>query len=894
MTDKNSWFYTIGISLIAFILGTMLVLPIFSKEQDPLDLIQSQIQGIKPSVLSDDPVDNPAYDYWYAPSNSFGISEMKEVNWTTFRNLFKNNFQYSLEYRISDTWVENNDYLTVGADWQDDGYWKINLTFTKPPSPEMDVRFTIGMNKVVLDYVERADQYEYWINYTANNTEVYNCFFNWSDLMSIPGLVFNHGVTDSLFWFRFRKDDVPQNTEEKVYVFDPIFGGQDTAVNFRALYLDVSTNRIYVLGQRGLVSDGDGIVDNITTNFATVDTAKNVQCALYEYTSSQDAGNLIATTETKSVDSTGIWVFDFSEPKPTVTDDTNYFICMRGADSAGNYDLKIYGATSGGTYSGDNWKYYTASTVSFDDPFMNEDGETWSFYLYASYTVGGGEPENNIPSSKDEAPTNNTDCVDYVAGGKTVSAVVYDNDGDDMNVTWWSNSSGSWKQFGVANSSVANNTNVSMKNVNFTTDNTKYWWWMLIDDGEDGLANDSYSFTICENTTTWQTIDDTFNGIFTNTTTWTTIDDTFNGVFINTTSWQTIDDTYNGVFTNATTWQIIDNTFNGIFTNTSIRTWQTIDDTFNGIFTNSTSWKPIDSTYNGIFTNSTSWKTIDSTYNGIFTNSTSWKTIDDTYNGIFTNTTTWTTIDDTFNGVFTNITSWYTIDDTFNGVFINTTSWQTIDDTYNGVFTNATGWKTVDNTYNGIFTNTTTWKIIDNTYNGIFTNTSIRTWQTIDDTFNGVFINTTSWQIVDNTFNGVFTNLATNYIIITNVYPSNNTYSISLQPYLYATFNSTLGNNLNITWRYNSTSLGIEGNVTNGTYNELLIFATAFGTSYTWEVQVNDGEGNYLNTSYNFITETNTKIMGGNQSILGVVGVIGLIGFIFFIIMKRRRKKNVR
>jgi len=41
------------------------------------------------SVDSDNPSDDsPAYDYWYAPENSFGISETKTINWSILNHYF--------------------------------------------------------------------------------------------------------------------------------------------------------------------------------------------------------------------------------------------------------------------------------------------------------------------------------------------------------------------------------------------------------------------------------------------------------------------------------------------------------------------------------------------------------------------------------------------------------------------------------------------------------------------------------------------------------------------------------------------------------------------------------------------------------------------------------------
>ncbi len=129
--------------------------------------------------------------------------------------------------------------------------------------------------------------------------------------------------------------------------------------------------------------------------------------------------------------------------------------------------------------------------------YAYDDGYLTCFDAYGDVYVP--PPSNAAPTSSNEAPTNSTDCVNYVAGGITTHALITDPDGDSMNVTWWSNSSGSWKQYGVANTSVSNNTNISMLGANFTTKDTWYHWWMLIDDGEGGACNDTYRFKLCAN-----------------------------------------------------------------------------------------------------------------------------------------------------------------------------------------------------------------------------------------------------------------------------------------------------------------------------------------------------------------------------------------------------------
>jgi len=142
------------------------------------------------------------------------------------------------------------------------------------------------------------------------------------------------------------------------------------------------------------------------------------------------------------------------------------------------------------------------------------------------------------------------------------------------------------------------------------------------------------------------------------------------------------------------------------------------------------------------------------------------------------------------------------------------------------------------------------------------------------------------------TWNLTIKNTTLQWITISNIYPGNNSNNIGLQPYLYAQFNSTVGNNLNISWYYNSSTLGTEINITNGTYNELMFEADDRASSYTWRVHINDGEENWLNRSYSFQTEGYANNMGyvAPSNVLAYLGIFGILAFaiVLIILFKRR------
>jgi hypothetical protein len=74
-----------------------------------------------------------------------------------------------------------------------------------------------------------------------------------------------------------------------------------------------------------------------------------------------------------------------------------------------------------------------------------------------------------------------------------MNIAVNDMDADSMNITWYSNSSGSWQVFGT-NNSVFNGTYTQMNN-NFSTPGAAYWWYVSVYDGVNTNSSDVFHFT---------------------------------------------------------------------------------------------------------------------------------------------------------------------------------------------------------------------------------------------------------------------------------------------------------------------------------------------------------------------------------------------------------------
>jgi len=84
------------------------------------------------------------------------------------------------------------------------------------------------------------------------------------------------------------------------------------------------------------------------------------------------------------------------------------------------------------------------------------------------------------PYKTGESPINGLTNVNPLS---SLYVICRDNDSDIMTATWYSNSSGSWAQFGTVNSSISSGTNITQTNSNFSGYNTTYYWIVNLTDG---------------------------------------------------------------------------------------------------------------------------------------------------------------------------------------------------------------------------------------------------------------------------------------------------------------------------------------------------------------------------------------------------------------------------
>jgi len=873
-------YIALGMFAVAFLLGSCLVLPLFDRKLGVFDE-KTGLLGVTP--IGDEINNTPAYIYehFIPPENSFGIGEttFKTVNWSYFKQLFSNHFYKHATYKrysYSD-WQVGSEYVGIEKNWNDTGFWKINITLDIPVDL-YEVNISFGCDLPVLDYVERDDT-EIWINYTANATENYSVVFNWSDIKEIQGLSITKHHWNNIFYISLHRNNVPSG----FYVFDPTFGDTST-------YSSTSQLKDYIKGLYCSPSSS-GTVDSITITktLGWWGSVEAVKCAIYDSDS-----ELIAETEELEGNPNGDnsqypVTFDFSEPKPSVVADTYYIIT---AWAGGGNGLMIYrNSGSGYRYKEESYDGSYPSSVSFSSASY-----TWS--IYATYTEDAGTSNNN-PSLQNETPI---DGATGISSTPDLFVMCNDSDGDTMNATWYSNSSGSWVMF-ATNGTISEDTNITQTNSNFSGYNTKYWWAVNLSDGMDGYTNTTFSFTT--RVIKWN------NPFY------------WDFSYSNTSSYQ------------QKTWW--DYSYSNI-SNYKQPFWWDFSYSRTSQYNNPFYWDfsySRESEYNTpywwdfSYSNISSyqqeyWWTFsysrESEYNTPFYWDFSYSYIacnKPAYYWTFSysNTSNYQEPYD-WDFSYSNI-SWYHIPFGWNFSYKNIAQYHSLYDwsfSYSNVTKQRSGfwwdmaYSNISNYKNALwwtygYSNTTSW-LSGYNWDISYSNTSShqpKLWWDYSYSNTASYHNSYYWSFSYSYINTSKTayywdisysnSTPVSYIIITSVYPANNSNEIPLQPNMYATFNHIYGETMNITWYCNDIVLGYDINITNSTNFELCYPASGYATSYTWNLSVNDGV-EYLNESYIFTTEGNVKLLpSSNYAVIGIVGVIGLIGFIFFLIKPKRRKK---
>ena len=164
---------------------------------------------------------------------------------------------------------------------------------------------------------------------------------------------------------------------------------------------------------------------------------------------------------------------------------------------------EFYGEGTSDSSGGQYWNYDSTNDVIEYGGDRGGYIEIASSYSFLTNWTSGTKPsfgfgseetpeENNNPSQSGIVPANNSVDISLTPD---LYVLCSDNDGDQMNATWWSNSSSSWVQFASNETSFSNNTNITQTFTNATSYSTEYWWSLNLSDGNGGWNNCTYSFT---------------------------------------------------------------------------------------------------------------------------------------------------------------------------------------------------------------------------------------------------------------------------------------------------------------------------------------------------------------------------------------------------------------
>lgn len=173
----------------------------------------------------------------------------------------------------------------------------------------------------------------------------------------------------------------------------------------------------------------------------------------------------------------------------------DYTLWVRESVGISGGDLSIGSAKGTTSYSPFNGTIdeIRVSNINRSESWIKTEYNT-SFYPTTFLSVGSEQsesPANNAPVQSGEVPTNSSTGISLTPD---LFVLCTDADGDNLNVTWWSNSSGAWVQFASNWTSFASGTNITQGNSNFSAYSTTYWWSVNLTDGTDWI-NETYSFT---------------------------------------------------------------------------------------------------------------------------------------------------------------------------------------------------------------------------------------------------------------------------------------------------------------------------------------------------------------------------------------------------------------
>ena len=311
------------------------------------------------------------------------------------------------------------------------------------------------------------------LNYTSPSNESFSVFFDWEDLLTIPGLVFSHGVRNidgkDVFWFRLRRDNVPAG----MYVFDPTIGYGGACPRRRRLDGQIRGNTY-------AYSDSLGVARNITAKLRCLLAipACIYVCMIYE------GDTFLGKTEWRVL---------------SCGTDTYYWYTFEMEDTVLLYPGHSYRFVAWGLDGGPAEICYKVGdlfpgsgvrNVSSFDPDNPPDPVTWTTGIMDVYCLYCTYDYVTAPVVSDEIPENNS-CQGVVSWcGVSVDDCL---DGV-MDISWYWVNGSSWEVFG--NNLSVGDGSYSQGNSNFTGYGVWYVWGVNVSNSVGLWSNTSYRFML--------------------------------------------------------------------------------------------------------------------------------------------------------------------------------------------------------------------------------------------------------------------------------------------------------------------------------------------------------------------------------------------------------------
>jgi len=455
---KKYLLYAIGACIIAFLIGSLTVIPFLQRKEGGFDGKTLLVDTLNKNTLGDEINNDEAFFTIEPPTNSgFGTNNIRVANWSYFWKLFNQHSAWQLEawHPQLNEWVseyngENlNNWLTIEKTRNiSNSSEKINLTVTNNAPIATRFRFTFGIDARVKQYINKTSNFEYELTYPANATEDYNVFFNWTDLKPLLQndiIDVNHGIKNiagkDVFWFRIIGN---QNLASgNSFTIDPEFGITSTTG-----YSEKAGRSAYYLGSRA-TADVTGTATSISVYGYASASGGTIGGAIY------DCDNSFSLEGYGDMSSSGMtsegWHTIDLDTTCSISSGTTYYIIFWPNIKSFAYWGKLEGSDS--MYETDSDEY------NWDDPIKDDSSSTkkavyctvttapptsWKEHLYWDFSYSGayGTNYSNIsvnPSSADllfNTETQTNYDVNESSQTSSICALNITNDGDiPINIT---------------------------------------------------------------------------------------------------------------------------------------------------------------------------------------------------------------------------------------------------------------------------------------------------------------------------------------------------------------------------------------------------------------------------------------------------------------------------